>query len=221
MIRQRNYLDVCVCCTCTAGSHFDEYLIEFTRYKPGPVSPKAWLPPAVCSEAPARAQQQQQQRQSPSSSSPLAAQLLALLPSSRVASSSPGESCSTAVQQRSGPAMAHAVQHAMPPPGRWWWWWGGGGAPRPQRGPCRAACMLGSPVGATPADACCRHRAPLAASTDPQHDARPRACCRRRRRAQQRAPAAEVAGCTGVHGMALHSMACHVATRTRVFPNSE
>ncbi|GLI71137.1 hypothetical protein VaNZ11_016236 [Volvox africanus] len=45
------------------GSHFDEYVIEFTRFKPGPIAASAFALPGTCKAAMRQQQQQQQQQQ--------------------------------------------------------------------------------------------------------------------------------------------------------------
>jgi hypothetical protein len=54
------------------GSHYDEYIYEWTSFKPGPVDPAVFAVPDICKKQ--QQQQQQQQRHH------LSTQAIALLP---------------------------------------------------------------------------------------------------------------------------------------------
>jgi hypothetical protein len=97
------------------GSHYDEYLYDWSSFKAGPVDPQVFEPPAICSAAPAEAGPGGRR-------SSLGAQLLRLLPASHV-TSAPGASQFGALSRCGGGgwwgvAAPGAVQSSAAAPGR-------------------------------------------------------------------------------------------------------
>lgn len=86
------------------GSHFDEYILLFRRFRPGPPANKAFAPPPAC----AGHMNQEEGQEGPRRRLSLGAQILSLLPSSRMGLSGPFPSATLASLRASAQSAMEA-----------------------------------------------------------------------------------------------------------------